>query len=457
MQRLKTRLSKKQIHVLIIGLVLLILIILFLHYLGFSFSRGPIGSVSLDTSNRFFGLSEGEVVGKIERENSDGGEGGDSTGTVSDADNKKGKKKTSKSNSASNPVATEYSIYEAKSVKYDTEVFVENLNIPWSLVFTSNNRALVTERDGAVRLINNGKLQSKPFFQFSDLVPEGEAGLMGMVQDPNYLKNKYLYFCYSTTKSNNLITRVVRHTDGDTTLTKPKIVIDDIPAAKFHAGCELAFGPDGMLYITTGDASDKDIAQDLNSPGGKVLRINPNGSIPKDNPFKDSPIWSYGHRNPQGLAWYPGSSILYESEHGPTGFDGPEGGDEINIIKKGKNYGWPVVSHQNSAANMVDPKMVFTPAIAPSGIAFYTSDNIPEFQNNLFVAMLGGEGIMRFVINPLNREQILFNERLPIGELGRIRDIEVGSDGNLYFTTSNLDGRGTARQGDDKIYRIVRK
>ena len=179
-----------------------------------------------------------------------------------------------------------------------------------------------------------------------------------------------------------MMVKVVRFTDEGNSLTNPRIIIDLIPAAKYHAGSRLAFGPDSKLYISTGDATNKNIAQDRNSLGGKILRINADGSIPSDNPQKRSPVWSYGHRNPQGLAWI--GDDLYSSEHGPSVFDGPAGGDEVNKIVKGGNYGWPLVSHLKTRDGTVAPLRVFTPAEAPASLMAYSGTMFPQYRDHLF-------------------------------------------------------------------------
>jgi glucose/arabinose dehydrogenase len=227
-----------------------------------------------------------------------------------------------------------------------------------------------------------------------------------------------------------------------------RIILDGIPAAKFHAGCRLAFGPDGKLYISTGDSTDKQLAQDLDSLAGKILRINPDRTTPEDNPFADSLIWSYGHRNPQGLAWDAGGQ-LYSSEHGPSVIDGPPGGDEVNKIVKGGNYGWPLVSHQETKEGLEPAVAIFTPAEAPASLMIYSGDVFPQFTGNIFFGALIGEGIVRMI--PDGEDYKI--EKLQT-EHGRIREVMQGPDGLIYFTTSNRDGRGKAKAGDDKIYRF---
>jgi glucose/arabinose dehydrogenase len=340
-----------------------------------------------------------------------------------------------------------------KTGSYSIEIIAENLYVPWSIVFTGSNRILVTERNGSLRVIENGRLVDEPIHKFT-VVHEGEGGLMGLALDPEFIQNKLIYISYAYEKEGDVFVKIVRFKDDGTSLSEEKTLLDNIPGAGFHDGCRLRFGPDKKLYITTGDAGNRDAAQDISKLGGKILRINPDGSIPEDNPFHNSPVWSCGHRNPQGIDWYPGTDIMYETEHGPSGFDGPGGGDEVNIIEKGKNYGWPVVHHKMHKDGMEDPVLEFTPAIAPASGMFYRSDVIPEFKNNFFFGCLRGEGIMRVVVDEKEPAKVISFGMLKDVDFGRIRDIAEAPDGSIYFSTSNRDGRGSVRVGDDKIYRI---
>ncbi len=340
---------------------------------------------------------------------------------------------------------------------YEIKTVADNLYVPWSIVFTDSDRMLVTERNGKLRVIRNGILLEQPLKVFEEVSSDGEEGLMGLALDPDYRENKFLYISYAYGSSDNMSVKVVRFKDEGEKLSDEKTIIDGLPAERYHAGCRLRFGPDGKLYITTGDAGERKLAQDINTLYGKILRINPDGTIPADNPFPDNPVWSYGHRNPQGIDWYPGTDILYSTEHGPSGFDGPGGGDEVNIIVKGGNYGWPVVSHRERKEGMISPVLEFTPAIAPASGMFYRSDSIPQFKNNYFFGCLRGSGIMRVVMDKSDPSKILSNEMLAEVNFGRIRDIAQGPDGAIYFSTSNRDGRGRVTEGDDKIYKIIRK
>lgn len=339
---------------------------------------------------------------------------------------------------------------------YRIEIFVKDLEVPWSIVFSSGSRILVNERPGRLRIIENGKLISEPLKTFDEVSSGSEEGLMGLALDPDYNTNNLIFLSYAYKKDGSLKVKVVKYKDNGNSLVDEQIIFDNIPAAQYHAGCRLRFGPDKKLYITTGDAGDRKFAQDLNKLHGKILRINPDGSIPQDNPFSNSPVWSYGHRNPQGIDWLPGTEIMWETEHGPSGFDGPGGGDEVNFIVKGQNYGWPEVSHTNSIEGMVSPILVFTPAEAPASGMFYRSGKIAEFKDCFLFGCLKGEGIMVVKIDPNDKTKALSFEKIAT-DYGRIRDIAEGPDGNIYFSTSNKDGRGKVQDGDDKIYRITNK
>lgn len=340
---------------------------------------------------------------------------------------------------------------------YKIEVFAENLAVPWSIAWTDKDRMLVNERTGKIRIIQNGKLQDAPLLEVKEVSVGSEEGLMGLAIDPNYAENKYIYISYAYGKGDNLSIKVVRYKDNGNSVSDELILIDKLPGAKNHAGCRLRFGPDGKLYISTGDATDREIAQDLKNMGGKILRLNSDGSIPSDNPWPNSSVWSYGHRNPQGIDFYPGTSILWETEHGPSGFDGPGGGDEVNVIVKGGNYGWPIVSHDGHKDGMIDPLLVYTPAEAPASGMFYKSGLISQFKNNFFFGCLRGRGIIRVIVDEKDPTKVVSQSKMSDVDYGRIREIAEGPDGAIYFSTSNKDGRGNPGQTDDRIMRIVKK
>jgi len=340
------------------------------------------------------------------------------------------------------------------SVPYDLETVASNLFVPWSIVFTSETRMLVSERNGNIRIIENGNLQGQPLTQFR-VSQKSEEGLMGMAIDPEYSTTRRIFACLASETENELNDSVVSFIDEGNSISNLETIVDNIPAAQYHAGCRLLFLPDNTLLITTGDATNKNLAQDLNSLAGKTLRINRDGSFPTDNPFPNSPVWSYGHRNSQGLAFDQKNNILWSSEHGPSIFDGPAGGDEINVIEKGKNYGWPIIHHSETKVGLESPLLEFTPAIAPAGMLFYTGTTFPQFTNKLLVAALKGEGIYEITLDekdPSTVSGFLKNKEISVG---RIRDIVQAPDGSIYIATSNQDGRGNKNNGDDKIIKLV--
>jgi len=322
---------------------------------------------------------------------------------------------------------------------------VSNLEVPWSIVWAPDGRMLFTERPGRVRVVENGTLRAQPLLKLTSVVARGEAGLMGLALHPGFAKNRFAYVCYAT-EDGGLHDVVVRYRDTGTELVEPRTIVSGIPAARFHAGCRLKFGPDAKLYITTGDATDGPLAQKLDSLAGKILRVNDDGSIPADNPFRGSPVWTLGHRNPQGIDWDPRTGALWETEHGPSGFDGGTGGDEVNIIERKKNYGWPVIHHQQKRAGMESPLLEYSPAVAPASAAFWKGD--------FYFGCLRGEHLHRVVLDPKDRRKVLREEKL-FTDLGRIREVTVGRDGALYFSTSNRDGRGNPAAADDRIFRVA--
>jgi glucose/arabinose dehydrogenase len=351
------------------------------------------------------------------------------------------------------PISDELKTNEPITSDYALEEFASGFFVPWSLVFTSPDRLLVAERSGAIRVIENKSLLKEPLASFK-VSTQSEEGLMGLAIAPNYGQTKDVYACLAYENPRGEMKDKVIVFDGESGKEK-SIVIDNLPAAQYHAGCRLLI-VENYLFITVGDATDRNIAQDKNSLGGKILRLNLDGSIPSDNLFPDSAVWTLGHRNPQGLAWDSERKILWSSEHGPSIFDGPAGGDEINLIEKGKNYGWPIVSHDKSKAGLENPIIQFTPAVAPGSLMYYSGDALPFFRGNLFFGGLKGEGLYRLILQENIRQKPRL-EKIPKVNFGRIRDVIQGPDGFIYFTTSNRDGRGTVRANDDKIYRLVPK
>jgi glucose/arabinose dehydrogenase len=344
------------------------------------------------------------------------------------------------------PVQTSDVFTTRDGVRFRVETVLTGLEVPWSLSFAPDGRLFITERPGRVRIANLSSVSSEVALTLSDVYTQGEAGLLGLALDPAFAQNRLVYLYYSAATSGGAVNRVVRYREVGGQLAERIVLLDNIPAASIHDGGRLRFGPDGLLYATAGDASNMSLAQDVSSLAGKVLRITPDGTTPGGNRFS-SPVYTYGHRNPQGLDWHPATGDLWASEHGPTG------NDEINLIQSGLNYGWPVI--QGAAANpgMEAPVAVFASAIAPSGASFYRGQRFPLFANNLFVATLRGTHLLRLTIDASRR--ITSQERLLEGTFGRLRDVISGPDGYLYVCTNNRDGRGSPGSGDDRILRIV--
>jgi glucose/arabinose dehydrogenase len=334
----------------------------------------------------------------------------------------------------------------ADGVRFSVDVVATNLQIPWSLAFAPDGRLFVTERPGRVRILDLGAGTNATALTLDDSLHDGEAGTLGLALDPSFSSNRLVYLYYTAQMSGGSVNRVVRYREVGGQLGERAVLLDNIPAAGIHDGGRIRFGPDGLLYITTGDASNSSRAQDVASLAGKILRINRDGTTPPDNPFS-SPVYSYGHRNPQGIDWHPVTGILWESEHGNTG------NDEINIIERGLNYGWPRIEGSQTMPGMQPPITFYSPAIAPSGASFYRGHRFPAFANNFFVAALRGMHIHRIRI--ASTSSIAAQELLLEGRFGRIRDVISGPDGLIYFSTSNNDGRGSVTSSDDRIARLV--
>ena len=291
----------------------------------------------------------------------------------------------------------------AAQVNFRVETVVSNLQVPWDIVWTPDGRMLFTERAGRVRVFEKGKLRAEPLFTVPDVEPSGESGLMGIALHPQFASNHFLYLSYAYRGDGKRV-RVMRYRDTGSSLVDPKVIIENIPAAQFHAGCRLRFGPDGKLYITTGDATERELAQKLDSLAGKTLRLNDDGTVPSDNPFVGRKgarpeIWTLGNRNSQGIDWQPGTNLLFETEHGPSVFDGPGGGDEVNILERGKNYGWPVIHHRQTREGMESPLLEYTPACAPASAMFYRGSAFPQLRGNFFFGCLVGTRIIRVVLD----------------------------------------------------------
>lgn len=312
---------------------------------------------------------------------------------------------------------------------FQSEIMVEGLNTPWAIDFLPDGRMIFTEREGRVSIWDNNSLE---LVGEIDVVAQAESGLLGIAVDPEFDENNYIYLYY-TTDIDNRISRFKLNNQ----LEEETVILEGIPANPIHDGGRLKFGPDGKLYATTGDANQEELAQDIDSLAGKILRMNKDGSIPEDNPF-DNYVWSYGHRNPQGITWNLDSGLMYSAEHGAIR------NDEVNIIIPGGNYGWPIEECTTPDSQYIQPLVCYDDfTLAPSGIAF--------FQDNLYVAGLRGNQLRQISLS--SDGQNLEGERALFTNLGRIREVVVHED-HLYISTSNRDGRGIPQVGDDKIIRI---
>jgi glucose/arabinose dehydrogenase len=319
------------------------------------------------------------------------------------------------------------------------------LEVPWEIAFLPDRRALVTERPGRVRLLGaDGTLRPEPVAEVP-VSALGEGGLMGLALDPRFASNRFAYLYFTTAAGLNL--ERWRYGEDDR-LVRETTLVSDIAAGPIHDSGRIAFGPDGRLYVATGDAGDGELAQDDGSLNGKYLRLEA-GQYRGDGEVRPE-IVSKGHRNPQGFDWEPGSGRLVSTEHGPSGVDGPQGFDEVNAIELGGNYGWPEVfgpDHEGFEA----PLRVYEEALAPSGATFATADG-SDWTGDYLFANLRGESLRRL---RFDGDRIAVDEALLQGRFGRLRTIVEGPDGSLFALTSNRDGRGAPAGDDDRILRIT--
>jgi glucose/arabinose dehydrogenase len=350
--------------------------------------------------------------------------------------------------------ASDAQVFHSSAGDLTVETIARGLENPWALAFLPDGRVLVTERPGRMRIVEKDGKLSPPLAGVPKVFASGQGGLHDVVLDRRYGENHTIYFCFAEPVSGGARTALARARlvdDASPRLEDVKVIFhqDGPLSSGNHFGCRIAQSADNNLFLTMGDHfSARDQAQNLGNHLGKVVRIRPDGSVPPDNPFvgragAKPEIWSYGHRNSQGLALHPTSGKPWEHEHGPRG------GDEINILAPGKNYGWPVIGfgidysgakiHASTKKDgMEQPVWYWVPSIAPSGMAFMTGDLFPAWRGNLLVGALAGQALVRL---ELDGEKIVKEERMLQGLRERIRDVRTGPDGALWLATDNSAGR----------------
>ncbi|MBI4136469.1 PQQ-dependent sugar dehydrogenase, partial [Candidatus Roizmanbacteria bacterium] len=359
----------------------------------------------------------------------------------------------------------------AQEAGYSITPIANNLYVPWSMVLTDDDRMLVSQRNGTIMEITrtNEEWQQRTYYTVRDTEQRseagsprfdesGEAGLMGLAIHPNYEQNRFVYAMYAYDGDGGLAARVVRFRDTDSSLEFDKTIVDNLPCASNHCGGRIAFGPDDQLFISVGDAQNAKLAQDSSALNGKILRVTDEGNTSENNPFGDLFAYSMGHRNVQGLTWHPETGVFIATEHGPSGIDGLGGGDEINVIEPGGNYGWPTVSHRETSQEFISPAYLFSPdgppAVAPASAHIVQSPHHPWYGDLLIGGLYEGD-ILRCT---LDYQAVTSCENLGLA-VGRIRDIAENKDGELFFSTSNRDGRSTKsgkmqNDSDDRVYQL---
>lgn len=340
--------------------------------------------------------------------------------------------------------------FESKSETFRVKTYVSGLEHPWSIAFLPGGDALVSERDGRLRLIRDGKLLKQPISGLPEIASGGQGGLLDIALHPDFSDNQLVYFSYSAEEDGLFGTQVARGTLAESQLTGVEIIFKAQPktSTRMHFGSRLLFLPDGTLLVSLGDKYHRmEDAQDLSNHLGTVVRIRDDGTIPEDNPFigrenAEPTIYTYGHRNIQGMALRGEPNEPWIHEHGP------QGGDELNRLEPGANYGWPeitygidydgsIISRKTRQLGMVQPMTYWSPSIAPSGMVFYEGDAFANWQGNIFLGALAGQHLRRVV---LNGNTVIGEEKLLESLNARIRDVEVGPDGALYVLTDSDQG-----------------
>ena len=334
-------------------------------------------------------------------------------------------------------------IVKTEKVSFQVETYADGFEIPWGMAFLPDNRMMVTDRIGDLWIVEkDGKDKLKVSGEIPNVRSKGQGGMLDVAVHPDFNTNSYIYLSYSDYSENKSHTSLIRAKLVNNSLVNSQIIFR--PEEKFftkrslHFGSRIIFDDKGFIFFCIGDRGDRDLAQNLDMPNGKIYRIRDDGTVPIDNPFYYTKgaiksIWSYGHRNPQGLAIHPSTRQLWEAEHGPRG------GDEVNIILRGHNYGWPVITYGKNYSGTIISKLThhegmdqpvfhWTPSIAVCGIAFYDGSQFPEWKNNLLATSLKYERLHRVELDGMNmvKDEIIFEAE------SRVRDVEVGPDGIIY-------------------------
>jgi len=347
----------------------------------------------------------------------------------------------------------------AGTTSIHTEAVVTGLNTPWDIAFLPGGTDwLVTERHGALRLVRNHQLLSQPVMTLNT-VDVGEGGLLGIALDPDFSSNRLFYVYYTALMTSGNVNRVqkFRLSSDHQSAVSDQIILDNIPSYIIHDGGRIKFGPDGSLYISTGEGDDSSVSRNGKSVNGKILRVSRDGKIPADNPEPGQPWFVKGLRNPEAFDWLD-SNTLVIADNGPTGeYQGRVGGDELDIANKGDDLGWPSTWHCETQSGLVTPILSWVDAMPPGGLLVYRGNDIPTWKGDVLIASLGGEQLHRVKLN--NDGSVKYHEAYlkaePPTGLGRLRSVIQGPNGELYVTTSNCDGRGTCPNIQDGIYRIT--
>ena len=347
------------------------------------------------------------------------------------------------------------------TVPVRAQVIASGLNVPWGMAFLPSGDALITERPGQIRLMRGGQLLSQPVATVL-VAPGEEGGLLGIAVHPQFATNRWFYVYATVEKNPQPVNQVQRwRLSGDgLSAAIDRVLLDDIPSWLFHDGGRIRFGPDGMLYVGTGDAHFAQQSQNLETLNGKLLRVTADGQIPPDNPFPGKAVFLLGIRNTEGFDWLD-DKTLWVADHGPSGeYLGRYGHDEVNVAKAGDNLGWPTIYGCETATGMLTPALSWATAVPPGGASIYRGQAIPEWTGSLIIGTLGSKHLHRAMFDPANPKRVKLHEVYfegdPPGGYGRLRDVVMGPDGQLYVTTSNCDGRGNCPADRDKILQITR-